>query len=501
MINRLFFALLVLLGLAISNISHSQSFEGVYGQLGIGYASSAPAFTNNNINTTFGRIPDSGFGSTTSNFTGTAAAGFNHSISSNFLLGLGVEYSVLSGQGSSYQFTNSYYDTYAGNFKKISGTYKLLNSYNIFLSPTVLLSEESALYGKIGFTGADFQLDSSTKSMTGYSLGLGYKRQIFNGWYAFGEANYFNYGSQSRVVNGTLSAMPYTFSGNYSVTSYNILAGVGYQFGGQENVNKSPLSLFRSEYDNSSLSTQTSNELGFTLSTYRYTEPSLSVAIQSTMVGIDYSGIYAFGGDVFFKADLRYANGPANYFGSGISAGDPNWYYDARALAGIDLKFDNFVIAPYTGLGYRHLVNGTSGSSTSTGAIAYQRESTYQYIPIGAIHRMPIGSSGKLETTAEFDYLIKGTQVSDLSVINGYYGGNVSYPNQTNNQNTGYGLRLSVMYSEKNWSIGPYMNYWNIAQSTTNYYNVMVGGVAYPAYAYEPSNVTTEIGLKVSLRF
>jgi hypothetical protein len=58
-------------------------------------------------------------------------------------------------------------------------------------------------------------------------------------------------------------------------------------------------------------------------------------------------------------------------------------------------------------------------------------------------------------------------------------------------QPKGYGLRLGAMMRFDNWSVGPTLSYWNVAQSE-------VGGVP---PVYEPKNTTYELGLKLMKHF
>ena len=233
------------------------------------------------------------------------------------------------------------------------------------------------------------------------------------------------------------------------------------------------------------LKTTTGNEIGITLSAYKYNEPTLGDSQSAfPMVGINYTGTYAFGNDIFLKADGRYANGSSSYSGSGSKSGNPNWYYDLRALVGYDFKVDSYVLSPYIGYGYRYLWNDLTGT-TSTGANGYTRESNYYYIPLGITHKINLGEPNRnLETNVEYDYLIQGKQIS---------GAVGSIPQSNNTQNSGYGARISSMYQMGDWAFGPYLTYWNIqASNWVRSGNYLV---------QEPSNSTTEAGLKATYKF
>ena len=245
------------------------------------------------------------------------------------------------------------------------------------------------------------------------------------------------------------------------------------------------------------LSTQTGNTFGLTVSAYQYKEPSLGVTISAPLVGADYTGTYAFDNDWFVKADARYAYGSAKYTGSGTQSNIPYSYYDLRGLFGYDFSFTElggFVLAPYTGLGYRYLFDN-QGGPTSSGANSYQRSSNYIYLPIGITHRMVVNDVHKLETNFEYDYLIQGTQVSHLSQSLPYL------PDVTNQQFRGYGLRLSSMYQFSEWSVGPYVTYWNIQNSNVVSQKITIDRVNYRLSVYEPANNTIEAGIKVAYSF
>jgi hypothetical protein len=257
---------------------------------------------------------------------------------------------------------------------------------------------------------------------------------------------------------------------------------------------------------NENLKTTTSNEIGITISSYKYTEPSLSVTSKAINYGLEYQGIYAFKNDWFLLGVFDYSNGDNKYAspGSGTLNGIPTSYYNLKSAIGYDLSFDGFNLSPYVGLGYRFLDQKLGGMTTSTGALGYDRQSTYNYLPIGVIHRFAVnGDKAKLETTFEYDYLLSGNQFSGLSILNRTTNGVTTsgIPDSNNAQKSGYGLNLAVMYKEASWGFGPYFKYWNIQQSVTNTAVISIGGVRVNATAVEPANNTKEYGLKAVYRF
>lgn len=241
---------------------------------------------------------------------------------------------------------------------------------------------------------------------------------------------------------------------------------------------------------NKELATQTGNEFGVILSNYRYTEPGV-MNLKATKIGFEYSGTYAIDPEWpnqnkgwFLRTELRYLTGKADYesASSGSLNDAPDWYYEARILGGKDFHLDGYVLAPYLGFGYRHLYNDIRGTTT-TGAKGYRRESNYFTAPIGITHKLNLSNQKQLQTTMEYSYLIRGNQYTQLSDASSLL------PNISNTQRSGYGLRLSTSLRFDNWAIGPSLIYWRINQS-----EVSNGYV-------EPTNNTTELGLKASYLF
>ncbi len=242
-----------------------------------------------------------------------------------------------------------------------------------------------------------------------------------------------------------------------------------------------------------SLKTQTGKDIGLSLSAYQYREPGI-MSLRGMKTGLDFHAVKTVRSDLFVRGDLRGAFGLVNYdsYDTGSANGEPDWYVEARALFGKDWMVRGSVLAAYSGIGYRYLFNDGRGI-TSTGYGGYRRASNYIYVPIGIIHRRALDDNARLESTLEYDPLLFGKQVSSLSDVGG------SYSDVTNNQNNGYGLKLSVMYQKFNWAIGPYLDYWNIGRS--DIVPEIRYGVPTGNGLMEPNNNTVEFGLKASQRF
>jgi hypothetical protein len=224
--------LVVALLTASSTGAMAQSaFNGAFGQVGIGYASASPS-SNSATQTVGGSTVNRNLSfSTSSDFAATVTVGYMASIpavSNSFLLGIGAEYSPLS--GSTTNVTSS-----GGGYTASNSTYKIQNTYNVFLSPAIAIDKDKLAYAKVGFAGTQAEAQvpgagTSNTSYTGYSLGLGYKQIIQGGLYGFAEGNYFSYGNKTTNMSGTTSGTAWSTQQTTALNAYNLLVGIGYKF-------------------------------------------------------------------------------------------------------------------------------------------------------------------------------------------------------------------------------------------------------------------------------
>lgn len=237
------------------------------------------------------------------------------------------------------------------------------------------------------------------------------------------------------------------------------------------------------------LGTQASIDVGGQVSGYHYHEPTLGVKINGPQFGLTAAITHLLGQNWFARLDTRFAGGPVHYTGSGESD-DPNLIAEVRATAGRDFTIGRFGVSPYLGLGYRHVNNDARGQTT-TGASGYRRGSHYLFVPVGAETRTILSNGHKLSFLAEIDPLLQGWQTSKFSDVSS------DYPDITNNQRFGIGLRTHLMYGIRAWSFGPYFNYWGINKSTTDCASTNV----YVVCGTEPTNHTIEYGLQFRYSF
>jgi hypothetical protein len=204
---------LLLISLASSNAQAQSAFTGFYGQVGIGYENSVPSYSGGTLNNSTYTYTMSG--GTTDSFAGTATIGYYFPVTGNFLLGLGAEYSPLSGVKSNATVTLP-----ALRYSETQ-TIKKGDSYNIFIAPAYAIDKDKLAYAKLGYSNANYEIGGDNDTFNGYSLGIGYRQMIQGSWYGFAEVNYMNYGNQNVATNA---------SGTASFKVTNALVGIGYQF-------------------------------------------------------------------------------------------------------------------------------------------------------------------------------------------------------------------------------------------------------------------------------
>lgn len=204
------------------------------------------------------------------------------------------------------------------------------------------------------------------------------------------------------------------------------------------------------------------------------------------------------------RAEAVYARGDQDYT-SGLS-GDieniENTLFEVRGLLGHDIRFTKSVLTPYIGFGYRWNKDHAGGMIATSGALGYDRESSYLYSPLGILFMADLEKGWSIGGSIEYDLFWDGTQKSLLREL---------HPLNTdleNDQDEGYGLRASLKIAKELDSslriiVEPFVRYWDIGQSEPGFYddyNAFLGR-AVKKTGYEPDNNTTEYGVRVVLGF
>lgn len=285
-----------------------------------------------------------------------------------------------------------------------------------------------------------------------------------------------------------------------------------------------------------SLATPTGHELSAGVASYTYREPGAqAISIHGVKFVGEYTGTLSLNRQHhwFAQAQARATLGNAAYNGwcspflitpnsespngyeldlgdrSACSeTGDKDWYLEARALAGKDLIGQRWGWSPYTGVGLRHLSNGTTGTPG-------YRTDDYLYLPVGVTARTSIASHGALSFNLEYDFLLHGWQnTRDSALGNGDIPATATAPAFTIDgftdvsfsQPGGWALRASAKYPvTRRWSLEPYYVRWDVRSSPVNYETVTftVNNVTAREQlgAYEPVNTTNEFGVRLGFHF
>lgn len=191
-----------------------------------------------------------------------------------------------------------------------------------------------------------------------------------------------------------------------------------------------------------------------------------------------------------FMLESNIKGGSVDYWsnGTGSRDGDGQFLAEARILLGKEFQAANAIkLTPFAGFGYRYLNDENSNKRTTTGHYDYERESNYLYVPVGLKMNTELDKDWDLDMAAEYDVFIEGEQKSHFSDVRAYY------PDISNQQHHGYGVRASIDLTKKansvGFLVGTYMRWWDIGNS-----NVVLGGI-------EPKNETLEVGLRLGLTF
>ena len=198
----------------------------------------------------------------------------------------------------------------------------------------------------------------------------------------------------------------------------------------------------------------------------------IDVKIDGVMYGIH--GVAEYTDKVYVAVDGRYAIGQVDYSGSGTIDDIDDTTYELRGLVGLPIQ----KVIIYSGYGYRYLKNDMGGRLTSTGLFGYERESNYQYVPIGI-------KVWKLQ--GEIDVLTVGEQVNHFEEIDPLF------PVIKQKQNKGVGLKLSADFSKVLWGLDihakPFLRWWKVQDS-----KVSDGFI-------EPRNTSFEVGGQIAIKF
>lgn len=287
---------------------------------------------------------------------------------------------------------------------------------------------------------------------------------------------------------------------------------------------------------NAGLATPTENELSAGIGSYTYREPGdQAISIHGIKFEAGYTGTLSLSKRQhwFAQVDLRGVVGNVAYNGwcspfqiapnssspNGYEldvgdatpcseTGDRDWYVEGRGLVGKDLIGQRFALSPYTGVGVRHLSNGTTGTPG-------YRVDNYLYLSLGVTARTNVASHRALSVNLEFDRLLHGWQTTHDSALGGGVVPATSnapaftivgFSDISFAQSGGWALRAGGTYQvTRHWSVEPYYLHWTVSSSPVNYetatFTVNNITAREQIGAYEPFNQTNEFGVRLGLHF
>ncbi len=183
-------------------------------------------------------------------------------------------------------------------------------------------------------------------------------------------------------------------------------------------------------------------------------------------------------GDLKYDGKLINADGTE----SPLTIDTPNTIFNLKGAVGMLFQYGDFSVVPYSGIGYRFLVDDLEEASSIYG---YTREQTYVYLPVG------VGLSRRMQSSWLFDCYVEYRIMLDSynRSHGGVLGGSLVLP-----QNSGSGFSASVGLSRPGMGaskiqLESFIETWDIDASE------VVNGYI------EPENKSFLFGLRCSLCF
>lgn len=199
----------IILALASTSVyAESSNFEGFEAGLGLGYVNADMVYTDSN--------PDR-LDWDENDVVVQLGAAYHWSINDDWLIGLGATYDLNDTDAGTQTYRNE-------NIRA-----ELQNHNSIYLQPTYVIDDTSAVFAKIGYhkartkvTGPSTVWADDNVSVEGFGYGLGYKRLIQNNLFIQGEFLFVNYDDES-LISGALSY-------EYKQKARSAVVTLGYRF-------------------------------------------------------------------------------------------------------------------------------------------------------------------------------------------------------------------------------------------------------------------------------
>jgi hypothetical protein len=206
---------------------------------------------------------------------------------------------------------------------------------------------------------------------------------------------------------------------------------------------------------------------------------------------------------VFLRPEARVVYGEVDYKNwrgaDHRNNGIPSMIVEPRLLGGGNIHISpHFKLSPYLGVGFRYKWDDVSDMKSQANISGVKRINKTWYIPIGSRFTYNFNYQWFIQGMAEYDWFISGRQLSYAKE---------RYPSPlVFKQKKGWGARGELLighhFDKVSVAFGPYMNYWKIEETKYVAYQWMSEwGEVFTGSAYEPKNITKEIGLKLNFIF
>lgn len=225
-------------------------------------------------------------------------------------------------------------------------------------------------------------------------------------------------------------------------------------------------------------------QIGATLKSYTYSEPSIDVEHKGLLYGI--WGEWLWGsplGNGRTTGDLVF--GTIDYSGSYTDGVGNEFPLNSTTQDIIGKVTSRFEFGPNPGLIFFAGFGGRYLYDMGNGPEFYQRKGLWFFIPVGGYISADT-SSGKLFLDLQYDYIVYGKFESRLSDVL------AGYPTIEHTQ-SGYGLTLTGGLQNEDYSFAAFYELWKLNESNA---------VEFQSFTFtEPENTGTVFGLKLGYKF
>lgn len=212
------------------------------------------------------------------------------------------------------------------------------------------------------------------------------------------------------------------------------------------------------------------------------------------------SGDYTYRPNKFMlRAEARFSFGDVDYWSQGSGTADDlrDYNLETRFTFGHDLlSSEKASVVPYSGLGYRYLLNSLS----EAGSGGYDRKQSYLYSPIGMESMFKVSANWAIAIAGEYDLFWHGWHKSEVDDAE------LSLVPLKFSQENGWGARASIKFmrdlGNSIFVVEPFFRYWQIDESDVDFSVVDFDYYGWIGIPYsEPKNSTMEWGTRVGFRF